>query len=108
KWGRRLYDRLKALGFRSLYPVNPREECIGSDRCYPSVSSLPGKPDLVITVTRPEVTEKVAEECTSLGVPMLWMQPGSESAKAKTTCRKAGMMCSAGSCYVTDGLGESW
>jgi predicted CoA-binding protein len=107
KWGRRVYDKLKAMGF-IVYPVNPNEERIGGDRCYPGIKSLPRKPHLVITVTKPEITEKVVQDCIREEIPMLWMQPGSESAKAKATCRKAGLSHRAHECYVIDGLKVDW
>ncbi|RKY31265.1 MAG: hypothetical protein DRP74_05280 [Candidatus Omnitrophota bacterium] len=39
-------------------------------------------PDLVITVTPPEITEKVVEDCKELGIKSIWMQPGSDSKEA--------------------------
>jgi uncharacterized protein len=107
KWGRKLYDKLKAEGFK-VYPVNPNEKAIGKDKCYPDVQSIPKKPHLVITVTKPEITEKVVQDCIRKEVPMLWMQPGSESEEAKASCRKAGIHHRAHECYVTDGLKVEW
>jgi hypothetical protein len=107
KWGRKLYERLKELGFK-VYPVNPKENVIGKDKCYPDVQSLPKKPHLVITVTKPEITEKVVQDSIREEIPMLWMQPGSESEKAEVHCRKAGIHHRAHECYVVDGLKTGW
>jgi predicted CoA-binding protein len=59
-------------------------------------------------VTRPEITEKVVQDCIREDVPMLWMQPGSESENARASCRKAGISHRSGECYVIDGLKVDW
>lgn len=107
KWGNRLYRHLKNDGFR-VFPVNPKDSEIEGERCYPNLKSLPEKPYLVITVVRPEVTEKVMEQCKEAGVKMVWMQPGSESKNSIIFCKEHGIEVVYGSCYVVDGLKEHW
>lgn len=107
KWGHRVYMHLRKGGF-GVFPVNPKENAIEGVRCFPDLKSLPVKPDIVITVVRPEMTEKVLEEVRSLGIRMVWMQPGSESRKAVIYCKEHGIDVVYESCYVVDGLKESW
>ena len=103
KWGRRVYEKLKSAGF-TVYPLNPRYKKIGNDTCYPDLSSLPEKPDVVMTVVPPDVTEKIAEECKKLGIKRIWMQPGSESGRAVAFCRKNNIKTVTNTCFIVDVL----
>ncbi|NMX21264.1 CoA-binding protein [ANME-1 cluster archaeon GoMg4] len=87
KYGHRVYKDLKEAGY-VVYPVNPNIDEVLGDRCYPSLSELPEKPDIVDTVVPPRVTEKIVEECKDLGIDKVWMQPGSESEKAIDFCSR--------------------
>ncbi|UCD02796.1 MAG: CoA-binding protein [Candidatus Aenigmatarchaeota archaeon] len=107
KWGYRVFRKLKDLGF-IVFPVNPGVNEIEGERCYADLGSLPEKPDLVITVVKPEITEKVVEECRGAGVRRVWMQPGSESRKAVLYCKNNGIEVVYDSCYVVDGLKTDW
>jgi acyl-CoA synthetase (NDP forming) len=47
--GRQMVHQLRLGGFDGeIYPVNPRHQEVLGLRCYPSVSDLPGAPDLVL------------------------------------------------------------
>jgi acyl-CoA synthetase (NDP forming) len=61
KYGYLCYASLKAHG-RTVYPINPRADAIDGDKCYPSVSDLPEKPDVVVAVVPPAITEKLVDE----------------------------------------------
>ncbi len=104
KWGCRLYRKLRESF--SVYPINPKHERVLGDKCYPNLKSLPGKPDVVITVVPPGVTEKVVKECAMLGIKRVWMQPGSESRQAIRYCSEKGIECVHNACFVVDGLKE--
>lgn len=107
KWGWKIYNKLKTLGFE-VFPVNSHHSEINGEKCYPSLKDLPLKPDLVITVVPPQVTERVVEECRDLGIKRVWMQPGSESERAIEFCRANGIEVTYNACFVADFLGESW
>jgi predicted CoA-binding protein len=103
KWGYKVYRELKSAGFM-VYPVNPKHEKIGGDSCYPNLRAIPEKPDVIITVVRPEVTEGIVKECRSLGIGKVWMQPGSESGKAIDFCRKNDIEVMTNACFVVTHL----
>ncbi len=103
KWGYKVFRKLKE-SFPKVYPVNPRYKKILGDRCYQDLKSLPEKPDVVITVVPPKVTEDVVRECRRLGIRMVWMQPGSESREAIGFCGDNGIECMHSACFVVDGL----
>lgn len=103
KWGFRIYRTLREV-FPKVYPVNPRYKEVLGDRCYPGLKELPERPDTVITVVPPEITERVVRTCRELGIRRVWMQPGSESKEAIGFCRKNGIGCMSHACFVVDGL----
>ncbi|MEA3254473.1 MAG: CoA-binding protein [Candidatus Altiarchaeota archaeon] len=104
KWGYKLYNALKPV-YSRVYAVNPRYGKVDGVRCYPDLRSLPEKPDVVVTVVPPKVTEAVVEVCRDLGIRRIWMQPGSESEKAIDLCRSNGIEVIYNCCLVVDGLG---
>ncbi len=106
KWGYKIFKKLK--GFYKTYPVNPKYKEIDGTKCYPDLKSLPEKPDVVITVVPPEVTESVVKVCKDLGISMVWMQPGSESQKAIEFCKKNGIKVVYNVCFVVNGLKEEF
>jgi hypothetical protein len=99
KYGHRVYVDLKQAGYK-VYPVNPNADEILGDKCFPSLTSLPRKPDIVNLVVPPPVTEQTVQECRRLGVTMVWMQPGSESEKAIKYCRENGVQVVHGECIM--------
>lgn len=90
KYGHEVFETLLAKGYQ-VYPVNPKYQEIDGHRCYPSLDDLPEKPQVVVTVVPPAVTEKVIETCVRLGVGTVWMPPGSWSERAVDACEKAGI-----------------
>lgn len=107
KFGYKIYSTLKHNDY-SVYLVNPKAEIIDDDRRYPSLSALPEKPDVVITVVQPAITRAVVKEMNELKIDKVWMQPGSESASAIDFCRRKGIKVVANACFVADGLKTSF
>ncbi len=87
KYGYKVYIDLRNSGY-NVYPVNPNTEEVIGDKCYPSLDSLPEKPDVVSFVVPPKTTEKVLVDCKKLGIKKVWLQPGSESKNAINFCRQ--------------------
>ena len=107
KWGYKKYKELKDAGFK-VYPINPKYDDIYGDKCFSNLKSLVDflkeKPDLVVTIIPPKVTERTVEQCKELGIDKIWMQPGSESEKAITFCKENKMEVVYGVCIVVDAL----
>jgi len=103
KWGYKIYKGLKSSGYK-VYAINPKYNEIEGEKCYPNLKSLPEKPELVITVVPPKVTEKIVEECKELGIRRVWMQPGSESEKAIKFCEEHGINVTYNACFLIDRL----
>jgi acyl-CoA synthetase (NDP forming) len=61
---------LRRYGFTGeIYPVNPQYPEVMGMRCYPSISDLPGVPDLALVVIRQALTVDIVKECAAAGVP---------------------------------------
>lgn len=107
KWGYKKYKEIKNAGFK-VYPVNPKYDKIDGDKCFPDLKSLieflQEKPDFVITIIPPKITEKTVEQCKIFRINKIWMQPGSESKKALRFCEENGIEVVHGICIVVDAL----
>jgi predicted CoA-binding protein len=96
KYGHKIFRDLLKAGF-PVKGVNPKGGFVLGNNIYRNLSEIESRPDLVITVVPPAVTEQVVDECNKLGIKNVWMQPGSESGaaleKAKTYGIKTVMAC---------------
>jgi predicted CoA-binding protein len=107
--GNLIYQRLKNTG-HDVFPVNPNVETFEGDRCYPNLQSIPGGVDGVVIVTRPEVTERIVQQCSDAGVRRVWMhqsvRKGSSVSKAAVEyCRQHDISVIAGACPMMYGAG---
>lgn len=87
KYGHEIFDALLDKGYDAL-AVNPKYDQVDGHPCYPSLESLPEKPDVVVAVVPPAVTEGVIEMAAQLGINKIWMPPGAWSEKAVVLCEK--------------------
>jgi len=91
KTGNYIYDKFKKNGYE-VFPVNPNATDINGDRCYPNLAAIDGGVDGVVIVTKASVTEKIVEECASLGIRHVWIHKSvdksSYSDKAVAFCRE--------------------
>lgn len=70
-----VYQRLRQRGY-DVFAVNPHTSDVEGDRCYRSLSSIPGGVDAVVIGTRPETAEDTMHECADLGIKFVWMHRG--------------------------------
>jgi len=87
KYGYEIFKNLKSRGYE-VYPVNPRLKELKGIKCYPNVTDIPVKVDVVDFVVPPQVTEVILKECKELGLDRIWLQPGSESEAAIAFCHE--------------------
>jgi len=90
KYGHEIFKNLKRRGYE-VYPVNPRLKELEGTKCYPSITDIPVKVDVVDFVVPPTVTEQILKECKKLGLDRIWLQPGSESEAAIAFCHKSNL-----------------
>ncbi|MDA8244561.1 MAG: CoA-binding protein [Elusimicrobia bacterium] len=103
KYGHRIFKDLLNAGY-PVKGVNPKGGFILGQNVYRSLSELEKRPELVITVVPPGVTEKVVEECNALGVKHVWMQPGSESGAAVEKAAEYGIKATVACFMVVKGV----
>ena len=75
KFGNIIYKRLKSEGY-TVYPVNPMYDNVEGDKCYPDLTSLPEKPEVLDMVVSPKRGKAFIEEAARLGIKNIWLQPG--------------------------------
>lgn len=90
KYGHEIFEALLAKGYTAI-PVNPKYESVDGHPCYASLEALPEKPDVVVAVVPPSVTEKTVETAARLGVRTIWMPPGAWSDRAVELCEQHGL-----------------
>ena len=90
KFGHKVFRDLLEAGYE-VYPVNPKAAEVLGHKTYPDLRSLPKRPDVVVFVVPPRVTEALAPQCVELGVKYVWMQPGAESEEAIRMLEEAGI-----------------
>lgn len=101
KYGHKVYRDLRAAGYK-VYPVNPNADEILGDKCYPSLKSLPEKPQVADLVVPPKVTNQIVKVCKKLGIKKVWMQPGSESETALNFCKENNIQVVHGVCVMVE------
>lgn len=78
RFGYKLYMKLKEHGYK-VYPVNPGYDEVDGAKCYPSLSDLPEKPDVIDMVVNPRIGRNIVEEAAQLGIEYIWLQPGTHN-----------------------------
>jgi predicted CoA-binding protein len=70
--GNVIYRKLKSAGYE-VFAVHPSTSTFDGDRCYPDLSSIPGRVDGVVIVNRPDVTEAIVRQAVGAGIRRVWM-----------------------------------
>jgi predicted CoA-binding protein len=96
KYGNKVLRCYQQAAKSPVYPVHPREREIEGLTAYPSLAACPELPRAISIITPPKITEAVVEECATLGIHHLWMQPGVESREALARCAELALDCIAG------------
>ena len=90
KYGNEIFKNLLSRGYE-VYPVNPRLKELEGVKCYPTLSDIPVRVDVVDIVVPPMVAEEVVKEARRLGLERIWLQPGAESEAIVSFCQENGM-----------------
>jgi hypothetical protein len=103
-----IYRKLRSDGY-TVFAVNPNATTLEGDPSYPNLKALPEKPDGVVIVTKPEVTNQIVQECAELGIHRVWMHNGmhslgtSVSKEAVDFCHQHGITVIPGGCPLMYG-----
>ena len=75
----------------SVTPVNPMKTEILGRKCYPDLSSVPEKIDLVDIFRRPQDCEAIVKEAIEVGAKAVWMQLSIVNRDAAQLALEAGL-----------------
>jgi len=81
---------LKRHGYRVI-PVNPREQEILGERCYPSLPEVPEPVDVVNVFRAPEALPAIAREAVEIHAGALWCQFGVINAEGARIAEDGGV-----------------
>ena len=99
--GNVVYKRLRDRGYEA-FAVNPNADEVEGDRCYHTLSEIPGGVDAVVIATAPGHAEATVQECDDLGIKYVWMHRafggGSVCDEATVYGRNHGMTVIDGGC----------
>ena len=101
KFGYKVFNLLKKAGYR-VFPVNPGLDSVLGEKCYPSLTALPVKPDAVNFVVPPKVGEPIIAECVALGIKNVWLQPGANGDNVVNAAKKEELNVIHKSCILVE------
>ncbi len=81
---------LQQHGYR-IIPVNPRASEILGEKCYPDLSSIPQRVDLVDIFRRSEEVFPIVKEAIKAGIKFVWMQEGVINEEAAQLAGESGV-----------------
>lgn len=94
---------LKERGY-TILPVNPSEESVLGEPCYPSLDDVPRPLEVVDVFRRSEFVREVAEQAARLGAKALWLQEGVVDEEAAELARRAGLRVVMDRCMLKEWL----
>jgi hypothetical protein len=86
-----VFSYLSKHGYHVI-PVNPNEREILGMTCYPNLSSVPEKVEVVDIFRKSEAVMPVVEEAIKIGAKAIWMQEGVINEEAAAKARAAGLL----------------
>lgn len=81
---------LQRHGYR-IVPVNPKEQEILGEQCYPSLSAIPFHVDVVDVFRAPEAVPAIAREAVEIGAGAFWLQFDVISPEGAALARDGGL-----------------
>ena len=81
---------LKMKGYR-IIPVNPKEKKILGEVCYPNLTSIPEKVDVVDIFRRSDSVMPIVDDAIKIAAKAVWMQEGVINQEAAQKAAKAGL-----------------
>ncbi len=94
---------LIAAGF-SVFPINPGQNEVLGEKCYPSLEALPFSVDIVNIFRKSEGVMPIVEEALTLHKPpkAIWMQQGIKNEEAAQLARSKGILVIMDRCIKID------
>lgn len=90
---------MQEQGYR-IIPVNPGHDRLLGEKCYPSLSSVPGPVETVNVFRNPEFVPAIIDEAIAVKAKAIWLQDGVTSPEAEDKARKAGLLVVSDDCIL--------
>ena len=74
-FGNSVYQTLKHQS-RTVYPVSLTADTVDGDRCYKTLTDIPGRIDAVVITIPATGAVQVVDDCIRLGIRKIWLQKG--------------------------------
>ncbi len=97
KFGHSLFREMRKQGL-SVLPVHRSLDRVEGEKCYHSVTDIPGNVEAIVTAVPPEETERVLRECSGAGIRRVWMIKGSHSDRTVGLAQELGLEVVHGEC----------
>ena len=81
---------MQSHGYR-IIPVNPNEDSVLGEKCYPALEDVPESFDAVVIFRRSEFVPEVVESAIRKGAKVVWMQEDVQHEEAARRAREAGL-----------------
>jgi predicted CoA-binding protein len=94
-------DYMQRHGYKIL-PVNPSLKEVLGEVCYPSLSDLPVKPDMVNVFRVPSFLPAIVDEMLELGLRNLWVQQGIVHEEAAARAEEGGIRVVMDRCIMVE------
>jgi predicted CoA-binding protein len=94
-------EYMQERGYR-IIPVNPQEESVLGEKCYPTLDAVPEPFDTVVIFRRPEFVPEVVEAAIRKGSKAVWMQEGIVHEAAAERARAAGLKVVMDRCILVE------
>ena len=76
----------------NVVPVNPTIDEVYGQKCYPSLSAIPGKIDVVDVFRKSDDVPAIVDEAIKIGAKAVWMQEGVVNKDAAKKAESAGLL----------------
>jgi predicted CoA-binding protein len=85
-----IMKKLQQWGYHCI-PVNPGQNEILGEKCYPDLSSIPESIDIIDVFRKPEHTPPIAQEAAKIKAKVLWLQQGISNDEAAEIAKENGL-----------------
>ena len=92
---------LMEVGY-TIIPVNPGQDIILGQTCYPNLRDIPTPVDMVDIFRRQEEVVSIVEDAIGIGARFIWMQQGIVNEEAAEKAEAAGLIVIMDRCTKID------
>jgi len=94
-------EYMQQHGYR-IYPVNPSLDSVLGEKSYPSLATLPIKPDVVNVFRVPSEIPAIVDDMRALGLRDLWVQQGIVNLEAAARAEQGGIRVVMDRCIMVE------